>query len=65
MITGAFFQTTAPKAYDAFGTVTISEDWDNKRIVFIHAEHQKWQIDRYASGMHGALLVPAFLESRL
>lgn len=63
MITGAFFKTDAPAAYDGFGTTTIQDDHEGNRVVWIHAEHQTWQIGRYASGMYSALLIPAFLEA--
>ncbi len=63
MIIGAFFQTNAPEVYDAFGTQTLGKiSEDGHRTVFILTEHQKWQIDRYRSGMYGALLVDVTIK---
>jgi hypothetical protein len=59
VITGAFFETNAPKAYDGFGTTTMSEIDEDKRLVWIYTEHQTWQLQRYISGMYGAVAVDA------
>ncbi len=65
MITGAFFQTNAPEAYDGFGTQTLGKiTEDGARTVFIHAEHQMWQIGRYRSGLYNAVLVDVKIEVR-
>jgi hypothetical protein len=50
--------TTAPEAYDSFGTTTINPDAgrDHRgqflRLVEIEPEHWDWQTGRYASGLH-------------
>lgn len=49
--------TTAPIAYDGFGTETIEEGKyiakdKPVKLVKIHPEHHVWQTMRYASGMH-------------
>jgi hypothetical protein len=49
--------TTAPVAYDWFGTTTlaIEGDWHGRvlRRVLMHPQYATGQIDRYASGLHG------------
>ena len=45
-------ETTAPTAYDGFGTFTINA-LGPKRWVLIEQEHFTWQTQRYASGLHG------------
>ncbi len=53
--------TTAPEAYDGFGTVTLAEvagiDSHGRAIrkVGIRPEHWDWQTQRYGSGMHVAV----------
>lgn len=50
--------TTAPVAYDWFGTTTVAieGEWHGRvlRRVIMHPNHATGQIDRYASGLHGA-----------
>ena len=58
-------QTTAPRAYDGFGTFTIySYDFDEDgravskdgfRMVLIREEHFEWQNGRYNSGLFYAI----------
>jgi hypothetical protein len=43
--------TSAPAAYDGFGTYTIASS-GTVRLVSIHHEHLGWQTGRYASGTH-------------
>lgn len=51
--------TTAPEAYDSFGTATLRDPAgsDNRgyplRKVAIRPDHFEWQATRYASGLHG------------
>ena len=47
----AIFVTTAPEAYDGFGTFTVHE-YDGHRLVAIQEPHVAWQTGRYASGLH-------------
>jgi hypothetical protein len=53
-------QTTAPKAYDGFGTINVFETYGdtgnerNVRIVLIREEHFNWQNGRYNSGLYYA-----------
>jgi len=44
-------ETRAPKAYDGFGTFTLSEYASYGRLVMIRDEHLAWQQGRYASGI--------------
>ena len=44
-------ETRAPKAYDGFGTFTISEYHGYGRLVAIRDEHYAWQTGRYSSGI--------------
>ena len=59
--------TTAPEAYDGFGTVTLARTayqdaaGNRYRRVAMVPEHTAWQIARYRSGMFAAL-TPADLE---
>lgn len=50
--------TTAPAAYDGFGTISLVETYDGEgkeaRIVLIRDEHFVWQTMRYSSGCHTA-----------
>lgn len=41
----------APKEYDGFGTLTVSES-SGRRLVLIQEQHLDWQVGRYASGRH-------------
>lgn len=43
-------QTTAPQAYDGFGTISVLKTQD-VRIVLVREEHFTWQNGRYNSGM--------------
>lgn len=53
-------ETTAPEAYDGFGTFTIAESRAHKgesrttRLVAIRQEHVEWQRGRYGSGFHAS-----------
>jgi hypothetical protein len=53
--------TTAPSAYDGFGTVELDPDagTDNRgltiRKVAVEPDHLDWQMARYASGLHGCV----------
>ena len=51
------FWTTAPDAYDGFGTSTLYRD-DNRRLVMMMAQHQEWQTMRYRSGGYQATPEP-------
>jgi hypothetical protein len=49
--------TTAPKAYDGFGTIDLGGpitlgDNHEARIVLVREEHAQWQRSRYGSGGH-------------
>lgn len=60
--------TTAPEAYDGFGTKTVARDHihDSKgivRTVETPSEHIEWQRLRYASGGHLALTDDGLAES--
>jgi hypothetical protein len=50
--------TTAPEAYDTFGTETIETcgEWHGKELrkVMSHPHHTDYQRDRYCSGLHGS-----------
>lgn len=52
--------TTAPEAYDGFGTQTVKpsvatdKNGQTVRLVSTPAEHADWQRGRYASGCHMA-----------
>jgi hypothetical protein len=58
--------TTAPEAYDGFGTVSeeIVGTLDGKplRRVRMHAEHATWQTQRYGSGMYPAFTPEQYTE---
>ena len=45
------YWTDAPTAYDGFGTVTV-DNHERYREVLVQAEHAKWQVARYMSGMY-------------
>lgn len=51
-------ETSAPKAYDGFGTFTVAEySGENGklwRIVLIREENLNWQAGRYNSGLYYA-----------
>ena len=55
-MTGLIRYTTAPEAYDGFGTRTarVAGDDGGKpiRMVLIESDALQWQDTRYASGMH-------------
>lgn len=44
--------TTAPRAYDGFGTIELSAHDERSRYVLIREEHLAWQQGRYSSGIH-------------
>jgi hypothetical protein len=44
-------ETRAPKAYDGFGTFTLSEYSSYGRLILIRNEQLQWQTARYASGI--------------
>ena len=50
--------TTAPAAYDTFGTTTIANEgeWRGHQLrrVLVHPHHVSYQLDRYGSGLHGS-----------
>jgi len=52
--------TTAPAAYDGFGTVELSPEVGTDmrgrplRLVVIQPDHLDWQLSRYSSGLHVA-----------
>ena len=51
-----FATTTAPKAYDGFGTLDIGQEIKNEygfteRLVAIPIQHYNWQTSRYHSGL--------------
>lgn len=49
-------RTTAPAAYDGFGTIHLRDSYLNDRparLVLIDAKSWDWQTGRYSSGMHG------------
>jgi hypothetical protein len=50
-------QTTAPIAYDGFGTISVFET-SNVRVVLIREEHFNWQNGRYNSGLYYATHYP-------
>jgi hypothetical protein len=61
--------TSAPEAYDGFGTRTIAlTDWElpkshhRVRQVEIEAEHLEWQTSRNSSGLHVTLTEAQFRE---
>lgn len=54
-------QTTAPRAYDGFGTIEL-KDLGTERIVLIRDEHLNWQTMRYSSGLHTPTEVEAPVE---
>jgi hypothetical protein len=57
-------QTTAPIAYDGFGTINVFESWmyggsgETVRVVLIRDEHFNWQTGRYNSGLYYATYYP-------
>lgn len=62
--------TTAPEVYDGFGTETVermgvtNRNGDEWRRVEILDEHADWQIGRYNSGLHPALVESDFIDFR-
>jgi len=52
-------ETTAPKAYDGFGTFTVA-GYDNVRFVLIRGDTLAWQTGRYQSGMHTPVVPVGF-----
>ena len=48
-------QTTAPRAYDGFGTLSLADTYgpsgESVRVVLIREEHFAWQNGRYNSGL--------------
>jgi hypothetical protein len=63
-----FYVTSAPEAYDGFGSKTVAPDCgvDNRgirlRLVAVADEMADWQLNRYASGLHS---VCTLAEARL
>jgi hypothetical protein len=55
-VTYQLVETTAPPAYDGFGSFTLYETGAGakhpKRMVLVQEEHLAWQLGRYHSGMH-------------
>lgn len=58
--------TTAPEAYDGFGTKSrgvVAMDNDKPvRMVEINPEHLNWQEGRYGSGMHCSCTLHDYLQ---
>ena len=62
--------TSAPEAYDGFGTETV--EWlpyvsrpgqsNRYRVVRVLPEHRDWQVGRYASGLYPRIDRAAFDE---
>jgi hypothetical protein len=61
-VTYALRETSAPRNYDGFGTITLVDTGD-RRIVGIHVEHLDWQTTRYGSGLFGTREVTLDEES--
>lgn len=69
-----FYYTTAPEAYDGFGTKTVEAAWTwvsksngarkPVRKVSIPYEHFEWQSMRYGSGLHPTWTEEQFQEER-
>lgn len=71
------WETSAPQAYDGFGTFTFSEtggkpnDEHYKRVVFVQVENAKWQEARYCSGLYAPVkreidpLIKGYIEEQL
>lgn len=55
-VTYHVWRTRAPREYDGFGTLEVDHSepapQGEERIVLIQAEHERWQLRRYASGSH-------------
>ena len=47
------YETAAPEDYDGFGTISLHRK-ASLRWVLIRAEHEKWQVERYRSGVYQA-----------
>lgn len=68
------YYTTAPEAYDGFGTATVAAEWAHVnhsktmckpvRKVSIPDEHFQWQSMRYGSGLHPTWTEEQFQEER-
>lgn len=66
-----FRYTSAPEAYDGFGTFTVeTTDYrDNSGRPFRKveipedAQFNNWQVDRYGSGLYAAFSTEQFFES--
>lgn len=50
--TYAVVKTTAPAAYDGFGSFAFDHEGDGQRWVLVEIEHLAWQLARYQSGMY-------------
>lgn len=63
------YVTTAPEAYDGFGTKTIGEadtEYGPARVVLIDPAAERWQTCRYSSGLKlGKLLSKAQEEENI
>lgn len=66
----SFFYTTAPEAYDGFGTKTINPDCGKNsngktwRLIQIEDRNLNWQDGRNGSGMHPTISVDDFIKFR-
>jgi DNA polymerase III sliding clamp (beta) subunit (PCNA family) len=66
----SFYYTTAPEAYDGFGTKTITPDCGKNsngktwRMIQIEDRNLNWQDGRNGSGMHPTISVDDFIKFR-
>jgi DNA polymerase III sliding clamp (beta) subunit (PCNA family) len=66
----SFYYTTAPEAYDGFGTKTITPDCGKNsngktwRLIQIFDIHTNWQYGRNGSGMHATIPANEFESNR-
>ncbi len=55
-------ETTAPAAYDQFGTFELVKV-KNTRIVLIEERHYQGQVGRYGSGLHAVADVERYVDN--
>jgi DNA polymerase III sliding clamp (beta) subunit (PCNA family) len=66
----SFYYTTAPEAYDGFGTKTITPDCGKNsngktwRMIQVEDRNLNWQDGRNGSGMHPTISVDDFIKYR-
>jgi len=66
----SFYYTTAPEAYDGFGTKTITPDCGKNsngktwRLIQVEDRNLNWQDGRNSSGMHPTISVDDFIKYR-